>query len=73
MYRDKTVDELMDDGFTVKMAHYYSDCMRRERESGIWDKRYIDWAHSRGFFAESAAAYKLADSNKGEYLSDYDY
>lgn len=73
MYRDKTADELMNDGFTVKMAHYYSDCMKKERESEIWDERYIDWAHSKGFLAESASAYGLTDSNREEYLSDYDY
>lgn len=73
MYRDKTEDELMEDGFSIKMAHYYSDCMRRERASGIWDQSYIDWAHSRGFLAESASAYHLTDRNRGEYLSDYDY
>lgn len=73
MYTDKTVDELMEDGFTIKMAHFYADCMKRERESKIWDDRYIDWAHSNGFLAESASAYALSDNNKMNYLPDYDY
>lgn len=73
MYKDKTIEELMTEGFTIKMATYYSDCMKKERETEIWDSEYVDWAHSKGFFAESASAYDLSEKNIENYLSDYDY
>ncbi len=70
---DYTVEQLLQDGFTIKMAEYYSALMAAERKSDLWSSNYIDWAHSKGFLAESASAYKLDDSNINDYLSDYDY
>lgn len=70
---DYTVEQMMKDGFTIKMANFYHDLMQKECESGLWSDEYIEWAHKNGFLAESAVAYNLTDENKDRYLSDYDY
>lgn len=63
----------MDDGFTVKMANQYNELCQNEYKLGLWEKDYIDWAHGKGFLAESASAYVLNDENIKDYLSDYNY
>lgn len=72
-YNDKSEEELLAEGFTAKMARFYTDLMSKERESGIWSPDFLDWSHSNGFLAESASAYSLSEENISEYLSDYDY
>lgn len=70
---DFTVEQMMKDGFTIKMANFYHELMKKERNSGLWSDEFIDWAHNNGFLAESAVAYNLTEENKDDYLSDYDY
>ena len=70
---DITIEKFLSDGFTIKMAKYFSELLENERKSGLWDKDYIDWAHNNGFLAESASAYGLNKNNIKDYLSDYNY
>lgn len=37
----------------------------------MFDQEYVAWAHSHGFFADSAYAYQLSEDNIADYLSDY--
>lgn len=53
---DFTVEQMMKDGFTIKMANFYHELMKKERNSGLWSDEFIDWAHNNGFLAESAVA-----------------
>lgn len=67
------MDDLLADGFTRRMAAEYLQTQEVERASGMFDPDYLEWAHSNGFYAESACAYQLSDQTKGNYLSDYDF
>lgn len=33
---DFTVEQMMKDGFTIKMANFYHELMKKERNSGLW-------------------------------------
>lgn len=68
-----TMEALLADGFTSRMAEEYLETLAREDASGMFDAELLEWAHSRGFFAESACAFHLSDDNVADYLSDYDY
>ena len=68
-----TIDEMIKDGCTMKFAKFYYDLLEKEEKSGLFDKELVNWAHSKGFLAESACAYGLSDENYLDYLSDYDY
>lgn len=70
---DFTVEQMMNDGFTIKMANFYHELMAKEWECGLWDDDFIEWAHSNGFLAESASAYNLSEDNMSDYISDYNY
>lgn len=67
------LDEMKAAGFTRRMAEELLSQMDAERASGLFDEGYMEWAHSKGFLAESACAYGLNEGNVGRYLSDYDY
>lgn len=67
------LDEMREAGFTRRMAEELLSQMEAERASGLFDESYLEWAHSKGFLAESACAYGLNEDNVGRYLSDYDY
>ena len=43
---DFTVEQMMKDGFTIKMANFYHELMKKERNSGLWSDEFIDWAHN---------------------------
>lgn len=47
---DFTVEQMMKDGFTIKMANFYHELMKKERNSGLWSDEFIDWAHNNGFW-----------------------
>ena len=60
-------------GFTKRCAVEYLETLAREKECGLFDPDYLEWAHANGFYAESACAYGLNEENLSSYLSDYDY
>ena len=67
-------EEMLKEGFTAKMADYWLSCIELEKkQSGIYDSKYMRWAHENGFLVAHAYAYNLNDDNKNYYLSDYDY
>lgn len=68
-----TLESLLEDGFTRRRAREYLDILSWERDSGLFDPDYLEWAHGLGFCAESACAYGLTPQSAGSYLSDYDY
>ena len=70
---NNTMDAMLADGFTRRMGQEYLDAIAKEDASDLFDPAYRDWAHERGFFAESAYAFHLSDSNVADYMSDYDY
>ena len=55
------------------MYRWYSDTIKKENEESCFDKDYLEWAHSNGFYAESACSYNLSPENIKNYLSDSDY
>ncbi len=67
------LDDLLEDGFSKKMATYYLDHVKKEICNPLYDQDYVTWCHNNGFLAESAYAYGLNDANKHLYLSDFDY
>ena len=67
------MDDMLADGFTRRMGQEYLDALAQEDASDLFDADYRAWAHERGFFAESAYAFGLDESNIDRYLSDYDY
>lgn len=71
--KPQTLELLCHDGFTARMAQNYLDALHEEDRSDLFDPDYRAWAHSMGFLAESAYAYRLNESNAGLYLSDYDF
>lgn len=68
-----TLDEMLAQGFTRRCAQEFLDVCEREHTSGLFDPDYLAWSHEHGFYAESAYAYGLDESNIERYLSDYDY
>lgn len=71
--KNSSLSHLLADGFAERMAHEYLDTMVTERESGLFDHDYMEWAHSNGFFAQCAYSYRLNDNNLSDYMSDYDF
>lgn len=71
---DWTIDGMLRAGFSKKMADYLHGLWKQEKESGLWAEEDLEWAHARGFLAESAVAYNLKEAEHIEdYLSDYEY
>ena len=70
---DLSLEGMLKAGFSKKMAIYFRDLLQHEKNSRLWSEEELEWAHSRGFLAESVAAYKLTDENIDLYLSDYEY
>lgn len=68
-----SLEEMKADGFTRRMANAIVSRMEEEKRCGWYDADYLEWAHSKGFLAESACAFELNESNIASYLSDYDY
>lgn len=72
MYSEN-LEDLLKDGFSKKFADYYLGLAKNEYQNPAYSNDYVEWAHSKGFLAESASAYNLSENNISEYLSDYDY
>lgn len=70
---DVSMEGMLSAGFSYKMAKYFYDMLEHENERGLWSKEELEWAHTRGFLAESVVAYHLTDENIDSYLSDYEY
>lgn len=68
-----TMEHMLADGFARRMAQEYLDQLTYELSSDLFNPEYRAWAHSLGFFAESAYAYGLTEENASKYLSDYDF
>ena len=73
MIIENSMNALLADGFTRRMASEYLGTIAKECASPLFDNELRTWAHSRGFFAETVACLGITDANAGEYLSDYDY
>lgn len=69
---DNSMEALLENGFTRRMAQEYLDKFESERESGLFDPDFMEWAHARGFYAQSASTYGLTEDNYRDYLSDYE-
>lgn len=72
MYSEN-LEDLLNDGFSKKFADYYLGLAKNEYLNPAYSNDYVEWAHSKGFLAESASAYNLSENNITNYLSDYDY
>lgn len=70
---DLSLHGMLKDGYTKKMADYFYKLIEHEKACGLWSVEELEWAHSKGFLAESVVAYNLTDENINSYLSDYDY
>lgn len=70
---DFTVEQMLKDGFSEKMARAYLNMLEIEKKNNFFDKDYIEWAHNRGFRANTACICGIDDSNYKEFLTDYDY
>lgn len=68
-----TMDALLKNGFSIKMANYFLRLIENERKSGLWDINELEKIHTKGFLAESVASYPLWKEKPEQYLSDYDY
>ena len=68
-----TLDALYADGFARRMGEEYLELLEREKKSPLFDKDLCDWAHARGFFAETVACLGITEANADDYLTDYDY
>lgn len=69
---ENSMEALLADGFARRMAAEYLEALETERNSGLFDSDYLEWAHAHGFYAQSACTYGLNEQNVGDYLSDYD-
>lgn len=70
---DNKMAALLKRGFSKRMAREYQDVLLKEDVNTIFDPAFRSWAHSHGFFAESASAFCLTEDNMGEFLPDYEY
>lgn len=70
---DNRMAALLKRGFSKRMAREYQDILLREDANDLFDPAYRSWAHSHGFFAESACAFGLNEDNVDQYLPDYEY
>lgn len=68
-----TMEHLLADGCTERMAKEYFEQLEYDRNCDMFDQDYVAWAHSHGFYASCAYAYGLNEKNVGNYLSDYDF
>ena len=68
-----TLEDMLEQGFTRRMAQSYLKALEWERECGLFDADALAWAHERGFRAESLSGYDLLEHRLEDYLSDYDY
>ncbi len=69
----KVLHEMLEDGFSRRMAEYLLNVFKEETLCDYYDQSYVRWAHEHGFSADSAYAYGLDPNNLSDYLSDYDY
>lgn len=67
------LEDLLKDGYSRKYANFYLNILQEERESSLYDKDFMNWAHNNGFRAEVASIYDINDDNKDLFLTDYDY
>lgn len=73
MYVTNTIDNLLAHGFTRRMGAEYLETLAKEMRGGLFDKDQYEWAHARGFFAETVACLNITEANEDDYLTDYDY
>lgn len=55
------------------MLKWYNETIEKEDRSQCFEEAYREWAHSKGFYAESACSYNLTQETIDNYLSDYNY
>lgn len=68
-----TMEALLANGFSRKLAAAYLGVVEREDKNPIFDPDYREWAHSHGFYAIDAYAFGLTEETVDDYLSDYEY
>lgn len=67
------LDAMLKDGYSKKYAAYFLNIIGNENKNPVFDPKFVEWAHSLGFSAESASIWGLTNDNYKNYLSDYDY
>ncbi len=73
MGKSKNLEDLLKDGFSRKYADFYLNILETEKKQQVYDRAFMEWAHSKGFCAKNAMLYGLTEENYTEFLSDYDY
>lgn len=73
MLRNNEIESMLKEGYTRKFALYYLETLEKEKSMTCFNQDFVRWAHSHGFFAESAYCYNLNSNNVDDYLSDYDF
>lgn len=71
--KTNSLKSMLNDGFSEKFAKYYLSILESEQTSSFFDPKFVNWAHERGFSAQSAMLYDINNENYKDYLSDYDY
>jgi hypothetical protein len=71
--KTEEIEKLTTDGFTERFAKLYLAHLEKEKKNGLFEESFINWAHERGFFAETAKLCGLTEDNYHNYMSDYDY
>lgn len=73
MQHSNKLEDMLNDGYSRKFANYYLSHLEAEKNEKIFSEEFIEWSHSHGFFAQSAAYYNLTEDTVDDYLSEYDY
>lgn len=67
------LENMLKSGFTKKFALYYLNLLDKENSSNLYEKDFLEYAHSNGFLAESLSQYNLKDYKMSQYMSESDY
>lgn len=67
------LNDLLQDGFTRKLAASFLAKLNSEIGNPLFDPDYVRWAHAHGFSAEFASVLHLNESNFENYLSEYNF
>lgn len=66
--------DLLEAGSQNKMTSAYLKRVNHERARGFFDAKFLDWCHEKGFFAENASIFGLAEGDSVDGLiSDWEY
>ena len=68
-----TMEGLLRDGYTKKLANTYLNTLEHEKNNHAYDPSLVKWAHEHGFYAECASILHLTEENCDNYLSQYEF